>query len=475
MPGRQRTAKSLGTRHDLNYFKHRNWLRKWQVWLGLALPLVVVAWLGAQAIHGRMTGYSAGPLSSAHAVFGQQCTTCHVERATFSRFRRHVPDSACLSCHTAPAHHATQAFTPECSACHREHTGTPLLAKVPNQACTQCHTDLHSRSGELKFVAHINGFNSDHPQFAILRQSGLDPGTIAFNHYIHLKDPILGPRNHRVVLECSDCHRPPAEAGRSWPYALAGLTQAAEDSMDQGRHMELDPNAGRVLMAPVSYAQSCAACHTLQFDRRFTESVPHDKPEIVDKFVRAKFAEYLVRNPGAWREREPSLRPATDTAIRNYLNPVAMAQPRSPEEWLNQSVAESERLLWTKTCHQCHEFVASGPQAGALPQVKPANIKKRWFEHAVFSHQSHQTLQCTSCHGAALTSTDTKDVLLPSIATCQSCHNAPMASYGHAENRCFECHQYHNWMEREPGFKGRYSIPQLVGELKPSHAATAAR
>jgi hypothetical protein len=75
-------------------------------------------------------------------------------------------------------------------------------------------------------------------------------------------------------------------------------------------------------------------------------------------------------------------------------------------------------------------------------------------------------LQCVACHSAALTSTDTKDVLVPGIKTCQTCHNGAPTTYGHAENRCFECHQYHNWMDRG-SFKGTYSLPQLLGTAQP--------
>ena len=39
------------------------------------------------------------------------------------------------------------------------------------------------------------------------------------------------------------------------------------------------PLTGRELMAPPKFANACAGCHSLTFDKRFDDGVPHDKPE----------------------------------------------------------------------------------------------------------------------------------------------------------------------------------------------------
>ena len=46
---RQRTAKTLGTRHDLSYFKYFTPFRFWRVALGLAVPVLALLWLGISA------------------------------------------------------------------------------------------------------------------------------------------------------------------------------------------------------------------------------------------------------------------------------------------------------------------------------------------------------------------------------------------------------------------------------------------
>jgi hypothetical protein len=92
-----------------------------------------------------------------------------------------------------------------------------------------------------------------------------------------------------------------------------------------------------------------------------------------------------------------------------------------------------------------------------LPYVAPANITLQWMPHAKFDHGAHTGFTCFSCHEKALTSTETSDVLLPGIATCQTCH-APGPD--HAESRCFECHTYHDWSKRKE-VRPNFTLPAL--------------
>ncbi|MGC1200058.1 MAG: hypothetical protein WA879_00785, partial [Candidatus Acidiferrales bacterium] len=51
-------------------------------------------------------------------------------------------------------------------------------------------------------------------------------------------------------------------------------------------------------------------------------------------------------------------------------------------------------------------------------------------------------------HTRARTSQETADVLLPGIATCRECHHSGPEG---AEDRCFECHTYHDWHKEKSG------------------------
>jgi len=447
---RLRTAKTLGTRHDLNYFKYFTPFRRWRVALGLALPVIALLWLG---ISKRQSFYSKGPLSSAHAFFSDQCSICHTGEArggfTVS-FRKPVTDDACLSCHQAPAHQPNQLFSPSCSSCHVEHQGLTRLDHVRDRQCVQCHADLQTTRGRPRFVADIRGFNRNHPEFAPLRKGITGFSAITFSHREHRGDSIRGPLGP-VKLQCDDCHRPQAEIGGPWQYSDPHLQTAAAPA---GPTANLFLDTRRELMAPLTYEQHCLSCHALQFDQRFTAPVPHKTPEIVHAFVVQQFQDYIARNPAAIHESRPESRKIPGVAI---MQPSA---PRNARQWVQQNVDRTEQLLWGVTCKLCHQM--EFPASGGLPRVKPSAMPARWLPNATFSHEAHSGVACESCHVTAPGSEKTSEILIPSIKTCQSCHNGDPSVAGNAENSCFLCHQYHQWQDRTH-FRGSHTIQELTG------------
>ncbi len=440
---RTRTTKKLAQRIDLYYFERPHSLRRLRFVLSVAAPVLAVLWLAWAGLARDHRPYRSGPMSSAHAVFGTDCSACHVSQA--GQFQRAAEDRACLACHDGPIHHPNQVFTPRCTSCHVEHQGRVILAHTRDTACTQCHASLQTRGGPPRFVRMVEGFNTLHPEFAPLRPGYLDPGTIKLNHAVHLRPGLRGPDGRSVQLDCSDCHRPPAVKA-VWRFGTAeSRAVAASEPRDP-----LAPEPTCAYMAPVTYARSCATCHSLLFDERFAEPVPHDRPDVVHAFVVRKLQEYIARHP-------EELRRASRPAALLPERPLPAA-PRmlSPREWVAQHAAEAEDLLWRKTCKECHSL--SQAPGAALPVVAKSAITLRWLPHARFDHQAHQMLACASCHAAALTSRETSDVLLPGIATCQQCHHPGDEA---AEARCFECHTYHDWSQRKE-IQGKYTIPRLV-------------
>jgi hypothetical protein len=488
---RTRTTKKLAQRIDLNYFKRPSPYKRAKFWLSLLLPVVALAWIAWRTFAKDSRVYSSGRMSAAHAVLERECATCHLQQA--GAFSAKAADSACLACHDGPVHHATATKSLECATCHSEHRGRINISAASNQACAECHSKLESRAGNLPYRAHIRSLQDGHPEFAALRpvasQTASDPGTIKLNHAIHMKLIRRGPNGPPVQLECSDCHRS-SSVSASWTYADAKYTAAKPSygELDEGLAIHaatLSPRApmtGRELMAPVKFATACASCHALTFDKRFDEGVPHDKPEVVHAFLIKKFAEYIATHPAELREtRDPSRdltgRPAPPRS-----------QALTSSQWVAQRTTVAEELLWHKTCEQCHTLtgtqlqdtsiarwspvspanaprIPGGSQAATvapisgsvLPQVAPAKTTVRWMAHAKFDHDAHRGFTCVSCHEKALTSTEMSDVLLPGIATCQTCH-APGPD--HAESRCFECHTYHDWSKRKE-VTPKFTLPAL--------------
>ncbi|HTZ95057.1 MAG TPA: hypothetical protein VMB18_01585 [Terriglobales bacterium] len=443
---RVRTTKTLAKRIDLQYFSRPHPFRRWRLWLSVAIPVVALGWFVAQRATGQKV-YSSGPLSFSHAVLGKRCEVCHVTQAAV--FRNEVTDAACLKCHDAPAHHPQQAtFTPSCGSCHLEHKGSVRLASTIDASCTQCHGDLHSKTGTVQYVRNINNFDHQHPEFSPLRPGATDPGQVKLNHYAHLRPNLAGP-NGPVQMDCHDCHRM-SGMEEIWPYAGPQMEIKAAAMTISG---DPRPSRGRDYMASILYANQCAGCHVkdLQFDKRFGQAAPHDKPEVVQAFLIQKYGEYFSTHPGALSE------PIAPERIISTRMPVPMPLPHNRQEWINLQVMLADRLLFDKGCKLCHVMIAGSE---SLPMVAKSSIPARWLPHADFDHSAHRMLTCISCHTRTPDSKETADILVPGIASCRSCHQDRGVRHDAASARCSECHSYHDWTKERP-VKGTYTIMQL--------------
>lgn len=425
---RVRTARTLAQRIDLYYFKRARGMQRWRYVASAAVPLAALIWVSGLASAGTRTPYSPGPVSTAHAYTETRCEACHAGSTRTAGFRAHTTDTTCLACHDAPAHAPNQTPPPSCAACHQEHRGRVRIAATADAFCVDCHRALETTGGPPAVSRDVGAFPANHPEFAAARPGAQDPGRIRFNHAVHMKADLRGPAGPET-LACDTCHKP--EAGGA------------------GRRARGPDTTG--LMTPIAYQPDCARCHPLFFDERLDQAVPHAKPDIVRAFVRQTLTAYIRANPG------DIARP--DAAFRR----VPLNFPREPEpparnadEWIARRAAAGERLLWNKTCAECHE-TASLATAPSLPEYALSHIARQWMPHAAFDHTPHATITCASCHAAA-TSSKTSDVLMPSQAACATCHTASSGAQpasGRAESRCFECHRYHDWTKARPVTPGR--------------------
>jgi hypothetical protein len=488
---RTRTTKKLAQRIDLNYFKRPTPLKRAKFWLSVLLPLLALVWIAERTVFKDSRVYSSGRLSEPHAVLEKECAACHVLQA--GAFSAKAADNACLACHDGPIHHANQTKSLECAACHSEHRGRVNLRAASNESCAECHGDLKASGGGVHFASRIHSFEDGHPEFAGLRDGARDPGRIKLNHAIHMKAIRRGPNGPMVTLECRNCHHATAvDADLTYAdpkYRAASVSYKDSDevlTIQAGTLSPPRPISGRELMAPVKFASACAACHLLAFDKRFDEGVPHDKPEIIHAFLVKKFREYIAVHQAELRlQRDPS----RDITGKPMAPEVRIL---TPAQWVAERTGEAEELLWRKTCNQCHKLTPSAKglpgrieqsvqendaskannNSVELPNVVPANITLQWMPHAKFDHSAHTGFTCASCHAKALRSTESSDILLPGIATCQKCH-APGAE--HAESRCFECHTYHDWSKRKE-MTPTFTLPALrTGQIRGEDRSNDAR
>ncbi len=412
---RIRTAKKLAQRIDLNYFKRAHGQRRWRFLLSAALPAAALVWIAGYAAAGNRAPYSAGPVSSAHAFAEQKCEVCHARDAGF---RAHVSQGACLGCHDAPAHAVKQPAPPDCATCHQEHSGRVRLAHVADTLCVGCHRDPQS-TGPAAPIG-VREFPDGHPEFAAIRTHQKDPGGLRFNHAVHVKaEGVRGPKGAER-LECAACHKP-------------------EIVRQIGRR-----TLGTGLMTTASFADACARCHPLYFDESVDARAPHDRPAVVREFVQKALTDYIAEHP-------------EDIGRSTGVRRVPINFPRAPEpparnaaDWITRRLAADERLLWNKTCSECHERSATGSTdrtagASGLPAYVPSNVTRLWMTRASFDHTPHGAVQCSGCHRAE-TSESASDVLMPPASACATCHTPGRG----AEARCFECHQYHDWSKSHP-------------------------
>jgi hypothetical protein len=445
MAGRTRTTKKLAQRIDRNYFKNRFPFTRWRFNLSVLLTGIGVLWLAWHAVARNPSPYTSGPISVRHAIFSDNCAACHVRNGVFAES---VTDQACSTCHNGPVHRAQQTFVPECTSCHLEHKNAVLLTRTTDKACTQCHADLKARDGKLNVAAHIDNFNSSHPEFAALRAGEADPGTIKFNHQVHLKKGLRGPTGN-VDLTCDNCHRPTGQM-RPWPYGKSEDAQPVSLAIETAPHSR---RSGRSYMEPVNYYKHCSACHSLQFDKRISEVAPHVKSEQVVQFMDKKLREYIAAHPG-----DISLPDENEGRIPPRVPPNPA---RNADEWVQRRMAQAQQLLWGKSCKECHEMKFPAPQSN--PDVDKANIAVRWLKKGDFDHQAHQFVMCNECHPKASSSKLTSDILLPNVRTCQACHHP--GNQRAAQSSCAECHQYHDW-KQEQHVDPKFTVKQLIAGLR---------
>src|SRR5260370_294160 len=401
-------------------------LKRARFWLSLLLPLLALVWIAERALSRDSRVYSSGRMSEAHAVLEKECSACHLQQA--GAFSAKAADSACLDCHDGPAHHAAQTSTPACASCHSEHRGRISVTAAPNQACAECHSDLKAIRSSAQYASHIRSFEDGNPEFAALRSAASgaakDPGTIKSNHAIHMK-PIRGrPNGPYVQLECGNCHRiTAADADLTYTDPKYSAATVSYTDPDEFLHLHSDTFMAprsvsvRELMAPVKFANACAACHLLTFDKRFDFGVPHDKPEVVHTFLIRTYREYISAHPTDVRVlRDPS-RDLTGKPLPSAVRVLTAAH------WVTEHTAETENLLWRQTCKQCHTLTAFAKTSGGkfeqpaaqesyvnklyssateFPYVAPPHTTLPYMPPANIDHSKHERITCVTCHANAL-------------------------------------------------------------------------
>jgi hypothetical protein len=422
--------------------------------LGLAILAVFLVWpiwsfnqMPAKLTSAQMAGdyrhigetWSSGPLSRAHADVTRNCRACHLEAFVA------VPDRACQACHTKIDGHAdprrlalaqpraggiaglklaiAERFGRDparCVNCHTEHSG-PDAMPAARVSCASCHADLKANLPDTR-LGNASDFGRDHPQFTPLvmttpgdyprftpvslgapQRASAQNSALKFPHALHMfrgggvarMQSTLG----RQPLDCAECHVPDQSGAR---------------------------------FRPVSMMRNCEQCHSLAFDRvgGAIRNLPHGDAARVISMVLAAGG------------RSSSAPPMIDGRAR-----PGQIQP-TPIRYLGGNDARVRSIFSPRgACYDCHVVVPPGSPGGLDYRIVPVREQLRFLNRGRFDHAAHKTASCASCHGEALTTNDSRVLMLPGIATCRQCHGGDTARKPLVRSTCAMCHDYHHESE----------------------------
>ncbi|MCD6060625.1 MAG: hypothetical protein K0S16_936, partial [Moraxellaceae bacterium] len=375
--------------------------------------------------------WNPGQLAAGHQPFAHDCQACHSD--SFTR----VQDKDCRACHQNLGDHVSKESGKvpglsdvRCASCHRDHKGEQALRTQIDHYfmgdCSACHGDIKKHLSSTK-TGNATDFAQQHPQFRVGLVTGLNGATgkpdtsrvrlsdtaqlvekrgLKFPHDVHL-DPrgVKGPQGVEK-MECASCHI---------------------------------PDGTGVRFRPVTMKQHCQSCHELRFELAAPErQVPHGNVDDVINTMREFYSYLAVNNivlnppPAAAGTRAPPGKPATPVRrLGGSMDVEAQVQAAATE------------IFERTTCFTCHDIQRiETPAAAPAWKVSPVLPATPWMAKAKFTHGKHDMVDCATCH-AAPKSGHARDVLMPKIEGCRSCHAGNHPATQKITSNCGMCHGFH--------------------------------
>lgn len=513
----------------LDYFKGPSRVHLWKGRLGwgvfgLTVGGLLLHWLFSKEPH---LGASPGPVSSVHQVWDNTCSACHDPFTVTSTHSwappgmEHSTSESCQTCHKGSPHHTNQTPYLNCASCHREHNGRDFsLVKIADAHCTQCHQDLqaHSTAERLLQFRNVTVFaEGKHPPFPSIQS---DPGKIHFNHALHMMPGMplrdehgVGgttfrlkdiPEKYRkryadqqsdkspnapVDLDCRSCHQ----------METADFNLSPEQQREIGPAALAARSPGKAFL-PITYENQCKACHPLQVEDGMPGgavkalTVPHRKqPAELDRWLEDYFTAQAVRGMVGFEKMKAPRPLPGEKSVKETLEP---GLKKLVDVHLERSARSLYKEPLKKNCRLCHTVdetkevkkTKDGEEIVWHWSIPPSNIPEIWMKYARFDHMAHRAVDCRACHENAYptladgavnpkASAHHKDVLVPNIENCATCH-APASTkrvdgerqkVGGVRFDCVLCHTYHNGAQplsgrgaKARGARHPRSIPEVL-------------
>lgn len=300
--------------------------------------------------------------------------------ATSPAHKRIIAD--CVRCHDAPYNGVSDAA---CATCHRHvtpHSGDARWRQAgqPTPTCASCHSE-HKGTGSLISDKEPACRECHHD----LKRRMQDTGIVDIDDFERQHPRFLLPSN--------------SDSGLKFAHSthLAGAGNPPSDESCQACHQ---PQAQGPGMQTLDMTRHCATCHALNAGPAHPDwTLPHATPAE----VLATLASHLPLGH--------------DEELKLLAGPV-----------------------FKQTCARCHTVEQRPGVRGQEWRINPV-IQPSWLPAARFDHRRHRTENCARCHDVTQ-SVDSKDVLIPQIATCRECHGGEKADHK-LPGTCIDCHDYH--------------------------------
>ena len=118
---------------------------------------------------------------------------------------------------------------------------------------------------------------------------------------------------------------------------------------------------------------------------------------------------------------------------------MSSTQRKEALEWAADKAEQKAKEVFSKNvCGVCHE---SSVQEDGRWTVLPVALQSSFLTGHRFDHGGHASMDCIDCH-ATDSSDGARDLLLPGIENCRSCHG-DWRDKDVAPSACIDCHGFH--------------------------------
>ena len=481
---------------------------QWGIYIIGGLGLLLLGGVfGVTAITSPGSAISNGPLSSNHASFSEDCSSCHSPM-------NGVPDENCADCHekygddpgmySFDSHYLYRSndFSRigatgdelACFTCHGEHNGLEAsITQVTDSQCQTCHD--------------VNSFNKDHPEFMAVSEQLSDEANLIFPHTLHVNELRSQENITDVEKTCLYCHNASEDGTQFQPINFELHCDACHlSTRDATPFMS-------IVNGPLRASPGVASLQTIQNQQRpgtrwafymnpaefntrgnriQKRPLYHEDPWILENLRRLR--QTLYPSTGL-----PDLLQATaDVDARNadqvYTEAIQTLRlfteelRNQPEKNVQDELAQAEELLQlverrledpyapldetkflisaaelnpafseetveeynaiidqlTEACQTCHIVEKA--------TIKRAQDDQRTMYRSEFNHRAHviQT-RCLDCHNAIpIREMAILDSIPPPELDQAAIHNMPSITNcqschvdNKASNTCITCHQFH--------------------------------